>query len=250
MLNCEDCEKYIADALYAPLERRDFRAIQSHLDRCVSCRGLMEEMCSAAVQLRRRESVSARRDIALVDDRPMATLWDDLQVSLNAIDADRFRQAEKKRFSRKFTGAFAVAACLVLLISVTIPALIERPTVSDAGLDQLISRDLISYLNRAEVMLMMVANAESDGITIIPMRNAFARDMALQASNLSVSMADQINSGQHRLLGDIEYLLLQIANLDESNMVEGVALLQEYLEQNSVMFKIRLLEMRNRDSLI
>ncbi len=99
-------------------------------------------------------------------------------------------------------------------------------------------------------MLMQVANAENSNGSVIPVTNNFARNMAIEANFLSTVEDDNVNSGQKKLLKDIEFLLLQLANLDDSNMEEGVALMQRYLEENSVLFKIRLLEMRDQDLII
>jgi hypothetical protein len=85
---------------------------------------------------------------------------------------------------------------------------------------------------------------------MVPVQQTFARDMALQANFMSNDMNDSFSSGQSRLLRDIEFMLLQIANLDESNMEEGVQLLQQYMEDNSVLLKIRLMEMRNQPQVI
>ena len=114
----------------------------------------------------------------------------------------------------------------------------------------LMNPDLMNYLDRAQVMLMQVANTQSDNGLVIPIRQAFARDMAFEANMLSGGGDIGVKSGQRKLLRDIEFLLLQIANLDESNMAEGVALLQQYMEVNSILFKIRLMEMRDQDLVI
>jgi hypothetical protein len=74
--------------------------------------------------------------------------------------------------------------------------------------------------------------------------------MAVEANLLSTSDNYLVNSGQKRLLNDIEFLLLQIANLDEANAAIGVQLLQQYLEDSNILFKIRLLEMRDQSPVI
>ena len=99
-------------------------------------------------------------------------------------------------------------------------------------------------------MLMQVANSETNNGSVIPVTNSFARNMASEASFLSSIEDEAVNSGQKKLLRDIEFLLLQLANLDDSNLEEGVALMQRYLEENSVLFKIRLLEMKDQNLVI
>ncbi len=144
----------------------------------------------------------------------------------------------------------AIAASVILFVSITSIDLTNSSTEPEIAASPLTSPELMSYLNRAQVPLLVVANAGSENVSIIPIGQSFARDMAFEASLLSTSMDDSSSSGQRKLLRDIEFLLRQIANQDESNMAEGVALLQSYLEQNSVLFKIRLLEMRDQEVLI
>ena len=99
-------------------------------------------------------------------------------------------------------------------------------------------------------MLMQVANAESEYGSVLPVQSTTARNMALEANVLTEVDNTSFGSGEKKLLRDIEFMLLQIANLDDSNMEEGVALLQQFLEDNGILFRIRLLELRDQDLVI
>lgn len=249
MLSCERCQELIADALYDALDVSQQLPLQSHLEKCADCRRLHAEMREAIDALKAQDVSSG-----LYDDIPervaLDTLWENLQPELNRIDAERYRALPRQRTQRMIGMSLALAASLALLIAI-LPLLSRNDVVAPEPVaNALISPELMDYLTRAEVMLLLVANAETQNVSAVPIRQTFARDLALEANVLNTNMQRTINSGQSQLLQDIEFLLLQIANLDSSNMEQGVQLLQQYLEENSVLFKIRLLEMRSQDSFI
>ncbi len=249
MLNCESCEILMGDALYEQLDELLEKKLHEHLDSCEQCHGVMQELSNANKQL-----IATGISSGIFNDIPerasLDNIWDRLEPSLNQIDAERFRDLHKWRISPRVATMLAIAASVILFVSITSIDLTNSSTEPEIAASPLTSPELMSYLNRAQVPLLVVANAESENVSIIPIGQSFARDMAFEASLLSTSMDDSSSSGQRKLLRDIEFLLRQIANLDESNMAEGVALLQSYLEQNSVLFKIRLLEMRDQEHLI
>jgi len=249
MLNCETSQILIADALYDALDPQQTRLLQQHLERCKNCQADYHQLQSCSHELSGQGLVSGNFD-DIPERAELDTLWSKLQPELDKIDAERFRLLAKQHSKKRIAGWLAMAASVILVIALVPLLSSNRPVNPDYTANQLVSPELMNYLTRAEVMLLLVANAETQSVSAVPIRQTFARDMAAEANFLSTSMQDGINSGQSRLLKDIEFLLLQIANLDESNMAEGVNLLQQYLEDNSVLFKIRLLEMRTQDTFI
>ena len=249
MLNCESCQLLIADALYSALDANQQQAMRTHTDSCESCRRLLADMQRATQSLQHMGMHSDRYD-DIPERAALDGLWEKLQPELNAIDAERYRQLTRRNPRTLAAGFIALAASLALIITFLPIAPDTQETLPPQTATNIISPELMEYLARAEVMLLLVANAETQSVSAVPIRQTFARDMAQEANVLNSSMQNQINSGQSRLLKDIEFLLMQIANLDDSNMEQGVQLLQAYLEDNSVLFKIRLLEMRSQDTFI
>ncbi len=249
MLNCESCQILMADALYEQLDEMVEKKMHDHLNNCAHCHAVMQELSNANQQL-----IAAGVSSGIFSDIPerasLDDIWDRLEPSLNKIDAERFRDLHKWKISPRVATAMAIAASVILFVSVTSIDLTNSSMQPEIVANKLVSPELMNYLNRAQVPLLLVANAESENVSVIPIRQSFARNMASEANFMSASIEDNFNSGQQKLLKDVEFLLWQIANLDESNMEEGVALLQQYLEQSSVLFKIRLLEMRDQDILI
>lgn len=253
MLICEDCEVLLADAVYADIEEPQRSRLQQHLDQCQACRQLKAEM-EMATTLLSANGLAADRYDDIPERVGMDALWDSLQPALDQADAERFRHRPRIHIAPYLTGALAMAASLLLFIfvfdiSVQTGEPVEQVAQTPAE-RQASNAELMNYLRRAETMLMTVANAESRNTSGVPFRQGFARNMAQEAGYMTTNMDERINSGQTRLLKDIEYMLMQIANLDEGNMDEGVRLLQRYIEDNSILFRIRLLEMRESENVI
>ena len=249
MLNCEASQLLMADALYVPLPQAEHDRLYQHLDECDSCRELMEQLLADKTVLESRGIASGNFD-DIPERAALDDLWRNIEPALDSIDAERYRSRPHFRPAPYLAAAMAIAASVVVFFAVVPTTPEQSVPANTVARSSDISPELLSYLTRVETMLMSVANAEGSNNNVMPVQQNFARDMAMQASFMTNNLDDSINSGQSRLLKDIEFMLLQIANLDESNMEEGVRLLQEYMEDNSVLLKIRLMEMRNQAEVI
>lgn len=256
MLSCEDCQLLLADALYDTLPAGELDPMRMHLQGCETCRQHQAQLAQTkSLLFQRGIRPATTHDSAAVNS--LDTMWHQLEPALDKIDAERYRHLArpariKKVSPWKIAPWMALAASILLVIS-ALPLTPDRThpdATTQTASGTTINSALMDYLARAEAMLLTVANAEEQNYASAPIQQSFARNMALEANVLNTSMQDQINLGQSRLLKDIEFMLLQISNLDDSNMEQGVRLLQQYIEENSVLFKIRLLEMRNQDVFI
>lgn len=248
MLSCESAQNLIADALYVEGPEAMPANLLEHLEQCQSCRAEFEHLQKACTDL--DASGLAREAYADIPERAsLDDLFDRLEPELDRIDAQRYRQLHKNNFSPWNMALGAIAASLVIFVTGFVFLSSNPSQPADAPLSAGISPELMDYLGKAQIMLMQVANTEREAPDL-PIQRTVARDLASEA-NLLTGMDDSpFASGERRLLRDIEFMLLQIANLDSSNMDEGVALLQTFLEENSILFRIRLLEMRNQDLVI
>lgn len=268
MLNCEICETMMADAIYGELPNNKSRIFTKHLSICDKCQKQYSSL-QASVEYLKSSGIEGKNFTDIPERAALDSMWSKLEPSLDKIDAERYRDLPRNRaFTRLggVRGLSAIAASVALLFSFftlfnspverQAPAVSNNPSTefntlaSNQDSNKSVDAGLMNYLDRAQVMLMQVANSSSPQALDIPFRDTFARNMAIEASLLSTSDNYLVNSGQKRLLNDIEFLLLQIANLDEANAAIGVQLLQQYLEDSNILFKIRLLEMRDQSPVI
>ena len=249
MLSCEATEILIADAIYQDNSDDIPEVLTQHLESCADCRKLFDELLQA-----RKLIESAGLEHSLFDDIPeraaLDTLHERLLPGLDKTDAQRFRELPAAHSARWYMAVGALAASFVIFMTGFVFISSNPTDTTNTVIAQQVNPELMNYLNRAEVMLMQVANTDSVNRSALPIQRTIARDMALEANLLNEVDQGSFASGERKLLRDIEFMLLQIANLDDSNMEEGVALLQRFLEENGVLFKIRLMEMRDNDLVI
>ncbi|MDP6653141.1 MAG: hypothetical protein QGF90_13715 [Gammaproteobacteria bacterium] len=249
MLSCESCQYLIADALYEQIDARLEQQMLEHLESCADCQSMQQELLAAQAQLRDAGLSSGHYD-DIPERAALDGIWDRIEPTLDKIDAQRYSKLPRRNLTPWVAAITAIAASVVVFFSVNTPQendqTLQPQIVSTAG----VSPDLMNYLDRAQVMLMQVANTESNNGSVIPITNTFARNMAFEANFLGEVSDNDVNSAQRKLLKDIEFLLLQVANLDESNLEDGVILLQRFLEENSILFRIRLLEMKDQSLVI
>ena len=247
MLNCESFELLLADVLYSDEAVELTAEAQQHLDSCNSCSRLFNEMKSAKLGL---DKVGLERELyADIPERAqLSNMYDKLAPRLDQIDAQRYRELPRRGIAPWSAAIGAIAASFFIFVTAFVitqsdpeTATAPAPMIVDAP-----NPELMNYLNRAEVMLMQVANAESSNGSVLPIGQTFARNMAMEASLLTGADNSPFDSGERKLLKDIEFLLLQIANLDDANMSVGVPLLQRFLEENGILFKIRLMELNDQ----
>lgn len=245
MRSCESSQKLMADALYGRLSSMLEKELHAHLDKCVACQAIHQELSAANTLLQDHGIANSSLD-DIPERASLDDLWQKIEPSLDRVDAERYRELPKRNLTGWCAAFTAIAASVIVYFSAFNPDTGTSSSPPEIVTADLINPDLMNYLDRAQVMLMQVANTESGNGPVIPIRASFARNMAFEANLLSGGSDIGVKSGQRKLLKDIEFLLLQIANLDESNMAEGVALLQQYMEVNSILFKIRLMEMRDQ----
>ena len=251
-MKCEQSEILISDAIYGELNPHQQGLLDAHLSSCKSCAALLDEMAEAKRLLNKQGLAGGSYD-DIPERAGLDDLFQRLEPELNRIDAERFRHS--RGHARSLVGAaIAVAASLIIAIAVTLqmPASDNGLPVANTGrfTPPAVDPALLQYLNRAELMLLQVANTHAGEANTLALPQNFARSMASEARVLTNADSISLRSGDRKLLRDIEFLLLQIANLDSDDAAEGVALLQQFLDQEGILFKIRLLELKEQNDVI
>ncbi|MFK7862945.1 MAG: hypothetical protein AB8B95_01845 [Pseudohongiellaceae bacterium] len=246
-MKCESCQIKLTDAVYDNAELLSEPELNGHLETCLECREYLSDL-QASVSSLKAQGISNQNFDDIPQRAKLNSLWEELQPSLDKIDADKFREMPKQSHKLAIGSFIGIAASVIVFLGILQTP--TEPTSEVAMVDNSINPDLMNYLDRAQIMLLQVANSSAPQAMDIPLSQSFARDMALEASFLNADNNPSVNSGQRKLLRDIEFLLTQIANLDESNAILGVDLLQSFLEEKNILFKIRMLELREKQQLI
>jgi hypothetical protein len=227
---------------YGEADRADEARIESHLASCAACQ-------FAKDQLRR---VMTLVDSAAPVEAPLGferTAWARLEPVL-----DR----QQKRGWFVWAPQFALAGGVAALVMVaflagrftsTEPAGVTTASpVAAADPDRLLHAEVGDHLDRTQMMLVELANAETDHADVLGLEQGRAVDL-VAANRLIRQSAEQ--SGDvviADVLEDLERVLLEIANSPADASSNDLTDLQSRITDDDLLFRLRVIasEMRRR----
>ncbi len=254
-MRCRECRDLFAESLFASDPQRvaaKRQAVEDHLAECRSCAKELSGLISTDELLARhghRRALPSR----------VAFVWSRLAPHLDEIDA-----APGKRWTSLFAIpslrlAAAAAAGLVAIVglwlassqpsqpsqslpapqAVVIPATVVEP---EALLDEQLDR----YLRRTKPLLLALANREPGAP--VAFDSAFEQDLAArlahEGAQLRHALGDVHQRREKALVGSLQVLFMQAANLPANDYPSGLPLLRASIEQKSLLFKLGLYELR------
>jgi hypothetical protein len=227
---------------YGEIERADRGRVESHLESCTECQ-------LASHKLRR---VMTLVDSAVPVEAPLGferTAWARLEPALD--------QQKRRRFFwiPQFALAGGVAALVLVAFiagrfTTTEPAGITTTAspVAAADPDRVLHAEVGDHLDRTQMMLVELANAETDHADVLGLEQGRAVDL-VAANRLIRQSAEQ--SGDvviADVLEDLERVLLEIANSPANASSNDLTDLQSRITDDDLLFRLRVIasEMRRR----
>jgi hypothetical protein len=108
------------------------------------------------------------------------------------------------------------------------------------------------YLARSKVIFLAIANFDPGTKDIaglnLPVQKAMSRDLAKEAAGLKDDLRAAGNRRLGRLVGELETILIQIANLKSETDLPGVEIVKAGVGLKDILFKISLSEARSSAS--
>jgi len=226
---------------YGEIERADRGRVESHLESCIECQ-------LASTKLRR---VMMLVDSAAPVEAPLGferTAWARLEPALD----------QQKRRGFFWIPQFALAGGVAALVMVafmagrfttTDPAGVTTASpVAAADPDRLLLAEVGDHLDRTQMMLVELANAETDHADVLGLEQGRAVDL-VAANRLIRQSAEQ--SGDvviADVLEDLERVLLEIANSPAEASSNDLTDLQSRITDQDLLFRLRVIasEMRRR----
>ena len=100
---------------------------------------------------------------------------------------------------------------------------------------------LHNYLKKSRVLLVGVSNLRAGGKTPIDLsvERRESRELVHEARNLKRNSLDARSA---KLVGDLEKILIELANSDERHDVPDVEIIRSGIRHNNLLFKIRMTE--------
>ena len=231
---CQRCRDTMADALFAKLSQERQGALDAHLTQCSRCQEEFRQIQGTLHLLEKEPVVEAD---PLVYNR----VW-------RRLERDLYRDETKKSpriFKMMWVPALAAVVIMALLWLIPDSSPVQNPDPLPNP-----SSPLAQYLNKAQPLLLSIANRSEKRVTATGFdpktERAFAAELADEALRLRSELADRESGSVLSLLSDIELLLMQVSNLKTDTYEPGIELVQGFMKQRTILFKISLFEMRNQ----
>jgi len=263
-MNCKQCRNLFVNALYGELSSEQKNTFDLHLQECENCSGEYRKMAATLKTMGQR-----------APEQPEPKFWDSFWDKLEPkLDEEKTPAPDSTKGNIRKLPAIAIpqwtyrtaAAAAILILGIFLGKLFFGTEVSDhqtpapfAGSEtltpeqaQLNSRTQV-YLERSKVLLMGLNNLEPDALEAnaidFTRYQHVSRDLVQEAGYLKSAL--QSGPRQRRLrelVGDLEVILLQIANLEAENDVSGIELVKSGVDRRGILLKINLEEIRQAES--
>lgn len=255
-MTCKKCRKRLLEAVYHELPAQEQTAFDAHVAKCDAC----------AQELQHMQNL-----LALMDQRqrpePAPAYWDSFWARL-APQLETPSPPARRHWRHRLLdplirpsgwGIRLAAAAALLLIGIFIGkwAFGDRShlepadgisTHIDATLPAAVEQRSQRYLERSKILLLGMVNFEPASDQPYPpglaQKQMLSRELLSEAQTLKDDLADSRQQRLYKLVSDIEFILLQIANMEAESDIPAVELVRSSVERNGIMLKINLEEIR------
>lgn len=255
MNKCKRCRRLLKDAVVGELTGDADRFFTAHLKQCAECRAAYDEL-EATVQILNKPS-REQPDPEFWDG-----YWDRLQARMTRenvfVEKARTNRSAGRRFlfgSPRWAWQTAAAAALVVvgiflgraLFAPDVPSAAPGPNSAsvvkvEPGFE--LVRRAQEYVGRSQRMLLAIVNfdpeSEDPYALDLDTRRRVSRDLVTEAAWLKQELEETRSHRLRELVSDLEVILLQIANLENPDLVD-IDMIRTGVESRGILFKIYLI---------
>ncbi|MFI5251218.1 MAG: zf-HC2 domain-containing protein [Bacteroidota bacterium] len=258
-MNCRECKNLFVEAYYKELNTGDRSAFENHLAACAACASAYDKMVRTLRLMNTRTQIEP-------DEKFMADYWQTLKpkIAQKKEDVHTAPTDGKIIFFRPLPAwAYGIAAMIILALGVYLGRTIftkgpynqNQPTYSgnaevnkntNSAADTAIDRKVNDYLDRSRVVLLGVINSptEEPAPTNYDRQQKISRELIQQANYLKTALKKPSQEQVRQLIGDLEVVLMQLANYSNETGVPLVELVKEGVDKKSILLKINLEQIR------
>jgi hypothetical protein len=157
----------------------------------------------------------------------------------------------RRRSSRMW---FAIAAAAVLALSAFIAGRLSRPVepsfvadLSPRARERIFAISMADHLDRAEMLLTELGNADDTDTNNFALERERARDLVQEGRLMRQVAAGRGETRILPLLDDVERLVLEVANAPDCAAPDEMRELKRSIGANSLLFKVRIIESNLRN---
>ena len=248
---------------YGETERGDEARIASHLAACAACQGAKQKLARVMTLVDSAAPVEAPLGFERTAWARLEPLLDDGAINRSASrdDGRVHRSAEREGGWRTFFWfpqwalAGGVAALVIAAFAagrfsggdttVTSPA---QVVAADGESSRVLQAEVGDHLDRTQMMLVELVNAETDHSDVLASEQARASDLVAVNRLIRQSAAQSGDGAIVSVLEDLERVLLEIANAPANASSNDLTDLQSRITTEDLLFRLRVIasEMRQR----
>lgn len=260
MNNCRKCRSMFIDALYSELNQEQKTLFERHVQSCPKCAEEYAKFSAAARMMNKRSRTEP-------DPVFWNGYWDKLADRLETESkSDSKLSAWWKRiwqnihFEPAWTYRIATAVALIAIGVLIGKLYFGRPVsrhvesvqtaqapstaVEQVSLQQRTDR----YIERSKILLLGLVNFDPEKEDVyaldLPYQKQISTELVQEANVLKEELNEPAQRQLRELVGDLEVILLQIANLESEYNLEGIDLVKSGVERRGILLKINLEEMQ------
>jgi hypothetical protein len=253
-----ECRDLFVHALYEEWNEPQRKEFKGHLAGCDECRNAFADLQTVAATMKQR----ARQEMTQVD---WTIFWNELSAGI----ADRSGTQKNSpplwnRFVEFFRFrpaiGYGAAALSILMVGILIGRLVltGTPDFNAQQLSERLSeaeRTILNeraqnYLQRSKILLLGIVNG--NGMTPssygLSKQQEVSRLLVKEAGPLRSELTEADQQQMKKLIGDLEVILLQIANLEETKDFPALEIIRDGVERKGLLLKINLEQMGAQES--
>jgi hypothetical protein len=263
MSGCRRTRDKILASLYGELSPEGEKDLSRHLESCAACRAEHDAMARTLLTMGAKKAADPGPEY-------WATYFDKLEKRMAAENADAsapilaapaarlpFRNRLFPRWAFAAAGAAALLAAGILIgrlsaprgiLAARIPSSAERTETLPAAADGSLSERTSRYFDRSKVILLAIVNFDPGTKDIaglnLPVQKTMSQELVREAALLKDDLREARERRLERLVGELETILVQIANLKSETALPGVEIVKSGVDLKDILFKINLSEAR------
>ena len=248
-----ECRNMFVDALYAELELQEQTEFDRHLAECPDCMNEFSELRALARTMNERK----RSELT---ETEWKIFWNELSPKLGGKSADGGKSI-LRRLSRGLRTRpmirYVLAGATLLIAGVLLGRVafmpgqdleVQRLTQRLSDTEKILLNERAqNYLQRSKILLLGIMNSSSVTPSSMSKEQDVSRSLIKEASNLRSALTDADQQRMRKLIGDLEVILLQIANLQQHADYPGVEIVRGGVERSGLLLKINLEQMRAQE---
>jgi hypothetical protein len=252
MNECRECRDRMIEALYGELAPADRDRLERHREACPDCAAEMAALAGTLRLMDKRERPDPGPEFwqGYWDRLSRRMLWEATGEDRRPSLADRIGRLFPRlpRWSYQAAGAAAL-----LLIGIFVGSRLigppAPPGATTAAATAAAARSgavvqAVEFIDRSKVLLLGLVNFDpsvEDAYALdMGRRRTMSRDLAAEAPALRRALADGGEKRLRDLVGDLEVIMMQIANIGAGQDIEGLELVKQGVDQRGIFLRIDL----------